>query len=314
MNPEHGPCIFCKRQASIWRQIPWSTYRCPNCGDYSGADALLYIEHALNTQYDSVRYLFSGYLREHTERGWNVRFESRDSLEEILASGELPRTIMARMEKLLWYLYAHSQAFGDYIQLTYSEGTAFAYARHEQELIAMLSALDDLGYIDADIATGFAAVKVTATGMAHAEQQQSATQSNQCFVAMWFDAAIAPVYASAIHPAVESAGFDCLRIDEKPHNDKICDQIVAEIRRSHFLIADFSGHRGGVYYEAGFAAGLGLPVIFTCREDFVDSLHFDIRQYNCVVWEAGKEDDFREKLKYRILATIPGAQERVAVL
>ncbi len=34
-----------------------------------------------------------------------------------------------------------------------------------------------------------------------------------------------------------------------------------------FMIADFTGHRGGVYFEAGFAHGLGIPVIWTCRED-----------------------------------------------
>ena len=45
-----------------------------------------------------------------------------------------------------------------------------------------------------------------------------------------------------------------------------------QIRKSKFLIADFTGQRGGVYYEAGFAYGLGLPVIWTCRKDWFDGL------------------------------------------
>jgi hypothetical protein len=51
-----------------------------------------------------------------------------------------------------------------------------------------------------------------------------------------------------------------------------------------FLSPISPGHRGGVYFEAGFAMGLGLPVFWTCRQDDLDKLHFDIRQYNCIDW------------------------------
>jgi nucleoside 2-deoxyribosyltransferase len=67
-------------------------------------------------------------------------------------------------------------------------------------------------------------------------------------------------------------------------------------------VADFTGQRHGVYFEAGFAQGLGLPVIWTCREDHVKNLHFDTRQQNHITWE--QSDDLREKLKNRIWAVI----------
>ena len=35
------------------------------------------------------------------------------------------------------------------------------------------------------------------------------------------------------------------------HINRIGDEIISQIRRSKFLIADFTGHRGGVYFEAG---------------------------------------------------------------
>jgi nucleoside 2-deoxyribosyltransferase len=79
-------------------------------------------------------------------------------------------------------------------------------------------------------------------------------------------------------------------------------QIIADIRRSKFLIADFTGHRGGVYFEAGFALGLGLPVIWTCRKEELDKLHFDIRQYNFIDWET--DGELQERLTNRIRATI----------
>lgn len=80
--------------------------------------------------------------------------------------------------------------------------------------------------------------------------------------------------------------------------------IVAEIRKSSFLIADFTGDRGGVYFEAGFAKGLGIPVIFSCKKgEWTDKLHFDTRQYNHIIWET--PTDLAVKLQNRIAATIP---------
>ncbi|MBI5685583.1 MAG: hypothetical protein HZC54_10930 [Verrucomicrobia bacterium] len=91
-------------------------------------------------------------------------------------------------------------------------------------------------------------------------------------------------------------------MDKLEHNGKICDKIVSEIHDSAFLIADFIGHRGGVYFEAGYAMGLGLPVIWLCREDEIDKAHFDTRQYNHIVWR--EPADLCEKLFSRIKATI----------
>ena len=52
--------------------------------------------------------------------------------------------------------------------------------------------------------------------------------------------------------------------------------------------------RGGVYYEAGFAQGLGLPVIWTCRKDMIDYVHFDTRHCAHIDWEA--PDELKDKL------------------
>ena len=62
------------------------------------------------------------------------------------------------------------------------------------------------------------------------------------------------------------------------------------------------GARGGVYFEAGLAYGLGLPVIYTCRKDKVFKLHFDTRQYHHIVWE--EPADLCRDLKNRIQALI----------
>ncbi len=80
----------------------------------------------------------------------------------------------------------------------------------------------------------------------------------------------------------------------------IDDKIIANIRSSKFLIADFSGQRNSVYYEAGFAQGLGIPVIWCVREKDAKNLSFDTRQYNCIIWE--DEEHLEDKLTDRIRA------------
>lgn len=148
---------------------------------------------------------------------------------------------------------------------------------------------------------------ITPDGYAYlASLAKASTDSRQVFVAMWFDESMKDGYENGIEPAIREAGYEPLRIDQKEHNNKIDDEIIAEIKRSRFLIADFTqgetGARGGVYYEAGFAHGLNIPVIFTCKKDAIDSVHFDTRQYNHIIWENSK--DLRTRLAQRISAVI----------
>lgn len=120
---------------------------------------------------------------------------------------------------------------------------------------------------------------------------------------MWFSDSVSDAW-KAIDVGIRAAGYAALRIDQKEHNNKIDDEIVAGIRRSRFLVADFTGHRGGVYFEAGLAAGIGLPVIWLCRKDELEKTHFDTRQYNFIVWEADKLPELSVTLQNRIEATI----------
>ena len=135
-----------------------------------------------------------------------------------------------------------------------------------------------------------------------AELTTESFKSRQAFVAMWFDDKTEEVYDGAIKPAIEEAGYKPYRVDRDPFSGRIDDKVIAEIRRSRFLVADFThgsgGVRGSVYYEAGFAHGLGLEVILCCREG--TEPHFDTCQYNHIMWKDA--DDLRERLLARIRA------------
>lgn len=157
---------------------------------------------------------------------------------------------------------------------------------------------NELGYLQVDDDNEY---QISPKGLIHLEGAINA-DSTIGFCAMWFNEEVKPLWDQVIAPAIQAAGYEPLRIDSKQHNGKIDDEIMASIRGAKFVVADFTGNRGGVYYEAGFAHGLDLPVIFMCREG--DDLHFDIRQYNCIFWKLDNLDDARERLKNRILATL----------
>ncbi len=57
-----------------------------------------------------------------------------------------------------------------------------------------------------------------------------------------------------------------------------------------------------VYFEGGYAMGMGLPVIWTCHKDHIKTAHFDTNHLNHIVWDDVGE--FRTSLANRILATI----------
>lgn len=134
----------------------------------------------------------------------------------------------------------------------------------------------------------------------------SGTVPHTCFVAMAFDRDLDFVYDEGIRPAVEDdCGYSVLRIDRVQHNENINDKIIADLRACQFAVADFTRQKAGVYFEAGFALGLGKTVIWTCQKSEFGTAHFDTRPYNHLLWETAGE--LREKLKHRILATdLPG--------
>ncbi|WP_412755700.1 hypothetical protein, partial [Legionella anisa] len=146
--------------------------------------------------------------------------------------------------------------------------------------------------------------KITVDGFNYIESLKKTIKSNLCFCAMSFEEEHKYIYDQVIKPAVNKAGFEIQRVDESPHNEGIIDKIIALIRQSKFLIADLSGNKHGVYYEAGFAKGLKRPVIFTCEEEHFSNIHFDVKHLNFLKWNKNNIPGAVDHLRWRIEGTI----------
>ncbi len=115
------------------------------------------------------------------------------------------------------------------------------------------------------------------------------------------------LFKDVLKPAVEQTGFDLFILAERPKAGLLDDRLRVEIQTSRFLIADLTHENAGAYWEAGYAEGLGRPVIYTCEKEKFETTktHFDTNHHLTVRWDAGKPGDVAEELKATIRATLP---------
>ncbi len=152
-------------------------------------------------------------------------------------------------------------------------------------------------------------VEITASGWEFLERNsEKSTLSDQVFVAMSFSSELKVIWENAIKTAIEKTGYKAYRVDSELHSDKIDTKIITEIKNSRFLFADVTEQKQGVYFEAGYALGLGIPVIWSCRKDDLERVHFDTRQYNHILWE--NENDLQEAL-YNFICAIIGKRSEI---
>lgn len=279
---------------------------CPRCGLYFISGTALI---TLKENRPSKRQIanLSGWLKENPESTINSQI-----LNTLLAL-RTP-TVSERAEKLIVAIEKNSKFIGDIVGISYSDSDnrwlAISWSENRDELIYLIEKyliqerrwiLDAKSFdYEADIT-----VQLTPTGYAYLDQlRHGLGEGIQGFCAMWFNEEITPVWTGAISPAISGAGYRPIRIDEVNHNNRIDDEILAQIRRSRFVVADFTGDRGGVYFEAGFALGLGIQVIWTVREEDLKGVHFDNRQYNFLQWSMDDLPSFRKALQSRIEATL----------
>ena len=303
------PCPICRGDAEMADDPRGDAarFKCQRCGHF-GATGTAYSMLAHHTWAPRQIANASGWVREHQ----GIQF-SRDHIE-FVASLATP-SVGERAMKILLEFARRAPEIGqtfdfrfdaemvDWIAVSWSIDIGAV----EYLFVHYLNAtgLIEGQYVES-IGPGFLhTCQITPQGHTQLEEMRLGGRESQIgFCAMWFSPKLLPVWTHGIEPAIRASGYDPQRIDRIEHNNKIDDQIVATIRRSRFVVADFTGNRGGVYFEAGFAMGLDIPVIWTIRGGRFHRVHFDNRQYNFVDWTFERLADFKVRLQNRIEATL----------
>lgn len=103
---------------------------------------------------------------------------------------------------------------------------------------------------------------------------------------------------SVVKPAVVEAGYQVERVSDRPRAGVIDQVMRMKIRDAPFVLADLTHDNNGAYWEAGFAEGLGKPVIYLCHKDkwATTKSHFDTNHCETVMWHADGAAEFQERL------------------
>lgn len=209
--------------------------------------------------------------------------------------------VREKLETLLQHLGKISKFPGDLAEFDATHDYTIIGAKHSEEANFYLRTLSEQGFLSdvkPYIGSENSRFRISATGWLEIERlSQTGKDSHIAFIAMWFDESRRS-FERAITEAIEDTGYKPIRIDRTEHLNRIDDEIIRRIRQSKFLVADLTGQRNGVYFEAGFMMGLGRPVIWLCEREGLSKVHFDIRQYNTIDYADAGE------LKKRLIARI----------
>lgn len=99
------------------------------------------------------------------------------------------------------------------------------------------------------------------------------------------------LHKEVLSPAISLLNYRVKRVDSSEPRNTITNEILTGITECACVVADLTYARQSVYFEVGFAQGLGIPIILTCRKDHMlgseDKLkvHFDLVQYKISFWE-----------------------------
>ncbi|WP_303828900.1 hypothetical protein [Asticcacaulis taihuensis] len=310
---EEAKCPVCQGvtegDCSVFRSTNWYRFKCEACGDYLvEEDALEDILLDPKAMTKVQRSALSHHLAKYGVSKKPIEVTST-WLSEFLKDARLigPDAQLVNLRGLI----------GDHFV-----ATAEAYTAWEPKTIALIGGTDrsafrrliehalQIGHIQKtgtitpnpeDITKFADAYVLTMAGWAAYEAEKKGQLAGRYgFMAMQFDDPdLQPLFKDIIKPKVsEATGYDVVEVREKSRAGVIDNIIREEIRNAAFVLADLSHGNNGAYWEAGYAEGLGKPVIYLCEQKTFDKTktHFDTNHCTTVMWSKGEEDLFAEQL------------------
>ena len=131
-------------------------------------------------------------------------------------------------------------------------------------------------------------------------EKRGQVAGNYGFIAMQFNNPVLdPFVENTVKPAVrEGIGYNLVDMRNVARAGIIDNIMRAQIRDSAFVIVDLTHDNSGAYWEAGYAEGLGKPVIYICEKSKFEEAktHFDTNHCTTVLWSEEEANDFRQEL------------------
>ena len=146
----------------------------------------------------------------------------------------------------------------------------------------------------------------------YSSEKRGRFDGNYGFLAMQFnDCDLEAFVQEVLKPAVEGIGFDLHDMRDSATAGIIDNIMRVKIRDAKFVIADLTHNNNGAYWEAGYAEGLGKPVIYICKKEKFETngTHFDTNHCTTVPWSRDDDEGFREKLTATLSRSLDQSQQ-----
>lgn len=291
-------CKICNHQAQSKGLDPLEEevlIDCNVCGKYILTDSVMFDDIVDNPNL----YKVSSWVREQNDLFNNIPKIDSERLDEILEMKD--KKIQEKFDFMMLHLkeYKNQQVPSKlYAQCWTRDANEFHKLFNralEHELIKGSTYLGgEVGFSD-----------YTFGGLQYIENLDEPNEgSKNIFVAFNFEERLSKIFNTYVKAGIEELGLNYVIVNQNTteHDKAISDEIIAKLKSSCIVIADFTNHRNSVHFEAGFAMGMKIPIIWTCQEGHTENLSFDTRQYPHLVWKDG--EDLKEQIMNRIKVII----------
>jgi len=277
-------------------------YDCPNCGKFAvSLDAQL-------TMFPLTRpAVVSHVIWKRQAGGQECRLDPK-TINGILETETLPTPVEGG-ERAILYLGAETKENpGRFQEAKPAHLQAKFGANDASDVLYILENLRDRSLLELRGDSTLAICRLTFAGWEKYEElMRGRTESRRAFMAMPFrDEKLDKVFMR-FKQAVKDTGFELKRVDMPPRPGLIDDHLRVDLGMARFVVAELTNENPGVYWEAGYAEGLGKPVIYSCEKSYFEGkkTHFDTNHHLTIRWEENNLDAAAEELKATIRAALP---------
>ena len=140
-------------------------------------------------------------------------------------------------------------------------------------------------------------------GRAAVKNVKITAQERVCFVVMQFTEEYNALYKDVIKTTCEEFDYKVIRGDDFYHSGLIIEDITRSIRESSLIIADVTENNPNVFYEVGFAHGIGKTTILLSDRKR-GPLPFDISGFRTLFYDnsIGGKSAVEERLRKHLEA------------
>ena len=312
-------CPVCKSKLTDFIERPEyldaNQYSCPRCGEFRLSRTLVTTLRGTLSNDHAAATKISHALRLMQSKN-EFPMMATNTVDEILKR-PLP-TPTEQADLLIRWIAENVDGPGETVQVNPLKHGAIIGSKSKEGFLFVLRHLGNAKLVPGDPTAKMehghrANVTLTFNGWKRYESLTSGLETyRKAFMAMKFgDSVLDKIVDGVFRSAVRQTGFELYRLDDSPRAGLIDDRLRVEIQSSDFLIADLTHDNLGAYWEAGYAEGLGKPVIYTCEKTKFnkEKTHFDTNHHLTVTWDKGAPSDASEDLKATIRATLPRTRQ-----